>query len=75
MTLLLMVKTGAWNGCPLRGSACTQDRCRYSQSAIGLSLGTPIEELGKGMKKLKEIATLWKEEQYQLTGLLRTPRE
>ena len=40
--------TGAWYSCPLRGSASTdQYRCRYSQPTIGLSPGTPMEELGK----------------------------
>jgi hypothetical protein len=30
---------------------------RYSQATIGLSLGTPIEELGERLKELKGIAT------------------
>ena len=30
---------------------------RYSQPTIGLSPGTPMEELGEGLKELKGIAT------------------
>ena len=33
------------------------DRCRYFQPTIGLMLGTPMEELGEGLKELKEMAT------------------
>jgi hypothetical protein len=32
-------------------------RGRCSQSTIGLSMGSPIEELEKGLKELKEFAT------------------
>jgi hypothetical protein len=49
-------------------------RYRYSQPTIGLSLGTPIEDLGTVLKELKGIATLYEEQQYQLTGPLRVPR-
>ena len=41
------LRTGAWYDCPLRGSA----------SIIGLRLGTPVEELGEGLKDLKGMAT------------------
>jgi hypothetical protein len=32
-------------------------RCGPSQPTIGLSMGTPMEELGKGLKELKAFAT------------------
>ena len=35
----------------------TKYRCRYSQPTIGLSPETPVDELGEGLKELKEIAT------------------
>jgi hypothetical protein len=46
---------------------------QYSQPTIGLSLGTPIEELGERLKELKGIATS-QEEQYQLTAPHGAPR-
>jgi hypothetical protein len=33
-----------------------------------------MEKLGEGLKELKWIATPWEEQQYQLTGPLRAPR-
>ena len=33
------------------------DRCRFLEATITLSQGTPVEELGKGLKELKEIST------------------
>ena len=38
--------TGAWFGCPLRGSASIWQMQMHIDSIIGLSLGTPLEELG-----------------------------
>jgi hypothetical protein len=38
-----------------------------SKSTIGLSLGSPIEELEKALKELKEVETSYKEQQYQPT--------
>jgi hypothetical protein len=29
------------------------ETCSYSQPSIGLKLGTPMEELGEGLKELK----------------------
>jgi hypothetical protein len=40
-----------------RNPAPDQYRCRYSQSTIALSPATPMEEIGKGLKELKGIAT------------------
>ena len=37
--------------------AADWDRCRCLQPTIGLRLGTPIEELGEGLKELKGMAT------------------
>jgi hypothetical protein len=34
-----------------------------------------VEELGEGMKELKGIASPYEEQQYQLTGNLRAPRD
>jgi hypothetical protein len=35
----------------------TNTRCKYSQTTIRLSPGTPMEELGEGLKELKGFAT------------------
>jgi hypothetical protein len=43
-------------------------------ATIGLSVGTPMEELGEGLKDLKGMATPQEEQQYQLTRPLRAPR-
>jgi hypothetical protein len=43
-------------------------RVRCSQSMIGLSAGSPIEELEKGLKELKGFATT-QEKTYQPTSL------
>jgi hypothetical protein len=45
----------AWYSCPLRGSASTL--LIKIHQIIGLSTGTPMEELGEGLKELKGIAT------------------
>jgi hypothetical protein len=37
--------------------------------------GTPVEELGEGLTELKEIAIPQEEQQYQLTGNPRAPRD
>jgi hypothetical protein len=42
-----------------------------SQSSIVWNTGTPVEELEKVPKELKETANLWVEQQYELTS---TPR-
>jgi hypothetical protein len=42
---------GARYSCLLSGSA--RCRCRCSQPNMELSTGTPMEELGEGMKELK----------------------
>jgi hypothetical protein len=39
----------------------------YSQPTIGLSVGSPIEELEKGLKELKGFATPEEEQQYEPT--------
>jgi hypothetical protein len=46
----------------------------WSQPTIGLSMGSPVDELEKGMKELKRFATP-SEEQYQPTRPLRAPRD
>jgi hypothetical protein len=43
-------------------------RSGCSQSAIGWSTGPPMEELEKLPKELKGSATLWVEQQYELTS-------
>jgi hypothetical protein len=49
---------GAWYGCLLKGPA---EPYKYkggcSQPTIGLRVESPIEELEKGLKELKEFAT------------------
>ena len=47
--------TGAWYGCPLRGSASLKQM--QIQPIIGLIPGTPMEELEEELKELKGIAT------------------
>jgi hypothetical protein len=51
--------TVSWYICPLRGCAPkpTQYRCGCTQPTIRLSIGTPIEGLGEGMKELKGFIT------------------
>jgi hypothetical protein len=39
------------------------------------STGFPMEELEKGPKELKGFVDLYEEQQYQLTGTLRAPRD
>ena len=39
----------------------------YLQPTIVLSMGTPMEELGKGLKELKGFVTPQEEQQYQST--------
>jgi hypothetical protein len=51
-----------WEALP----APDQYRCEGSWPTIGLSPGTPTEELGEGLKELEGIA-IPLEEQYQLT--------
>jgi hypothetical protein len=41
--------------------------CGCSQPTIGLIVGSLIEELEKGLKKLKGFATPYEEQQYQAT--------
>ena len=43
-------------------------------ATIGLSVGTPMKELGEGLKDLKGMATTQEKQQYQLTRFLRAPR-
>ena len=50
-------------------------RCRCQQTTIGLSAGSLIEELEKGLKELEGFATSQEEQQYQLTRSPRTPRD
>jgi hypothetical protein len=45
------------------------------QIALGRSRGTPIEELGEGLKKLKGVATPQEDQQCQLTGPLGARRD
>jgi hypothetical protein len=46
-----------------RGFASSDyDRYINSQPAIGLSTGTPMEELGDGLKELKGITTTLEEQ-------------
>jgi hypothetical protein len=42
-----------------------------TQPTIGLRLGTPMEELGEGLKELKGMSTPLEDQQYQLTRPLR----
>ena len=35
----------------------------YLHSTIGLRSGTPVEELGEGLKVLKEMTTSWEDQQ------------
>jgi hypothetical protein len=52
------LQTEALYNCLLKGFAAPdQFRCRYSQPAIRLSLGTSMEELGEGLKELKGIVS------------------
>ena len=37
------------------------------QTTIGLSTGSPMEELEKGLKELNGFATPWEEQQYEST--------
>jgi hypothetical protein len=46
-------------------------RSGYSQSAIGWNTGPPMEELEKVPKELKGSATLYSDQEYELTS---TPR-
>jgi hypothetical protein len=39
------------------------------------SMGTPVEELGEGLKELKEFAVPWEEQQYEPTRSPRAPRD
>jgi hypothetical protein len=43
-------------------------RSGCSQSSIGWNTGSPMKELEKEPKELKESATLWEEQQYELTS-------
>jgi hypothetical protein len=40
---------------------------------IGLSTGSPMEELGKGPKELKELAAPYNEQQYEPTSTPELP--
>ena len=46
-----------------------------SQPTIGLSTRSPVEELEKGPKKLKELAVPEEEQQYEPTSNPRAPRD
>jgi hypothetical protein len=55
MAIFLVVKSpGKETPCPLEPD---QYRCECSQPTMGLSRGTPIEELREGLKELKGFAT------------------
>jgi hypothetical protein len=61
----------SWEALPLPGrysSVC-------SQPSIGLSTGSPREELEKGPKELKGCAALYEEHQYEPTRPPRAPRD
>ena len=45
------------------------------QPAIGLSIGSLIEELEKRLRELKEFVTPQEEQKYQPTRPLRAPRD
>jgi hypothetical protein len=42
-------------------------RSVHSQPTIGLSVGSPVEEIEKGLKEMKGFPTSEEEEQYQST--------
>jgi hypothetical protein len=46
-------------------------RSEYSQSSIEWNTGPPMEELEKVPRELKGSASLWVEQQYELTSILR----
>ena len=49
---------GTWYGCLLRGPArALQTQRRMLAANIGLSMGSPMEELEKGLNELKGFAT------------------
>ena len=50
-------------------------RCRCFQSTIGLSTGSPLEELEKGPKELKGFVAACEEQQYELTSDLSAHRD
>ena len=52
-----------------------QYRGRCSQPITGLITGTPMEQLGEGLKELNGIATPQEEQQYQLKGRPQIPRD
>jgi hypothetical protein len=52
------------------------DRGEYTQPSIGLSIGSPVEELEKGPKlELKGFAAPQEEQQYEPTSTPRAPRD
>jgi hypothetical protein len=52
------VLTGAWYGCSLRGSTNTWPiQMQVLTVNHQMSQGTPVEELGEGIKELKGITT------------------
>ena len=59
-----------WEVLPAPG----EDRGTTLLPTIELNLGTPVEELGEGLKEMKVIAAPY-EEQYQLTGPWRDPMD
>ena len=46
------------------------DTSRYLHPTIGLRSGTPLKEIGEGLKELKRLATLKEYQQYQVTSTL-----
>jgi hypothetical protein len=66
----------AWYGCPLWEALPEPDQYRYRclQPTTGLSMDTPMEELGEGLKKLKGFVTPSEAQYYQPTRLPRAPR-
>jgi hypothetical protein len=63
--------TGAWYSCLLRGFSRAwqiQRRMLTPQPTIGLSTGSPMEELKKGLEELKGFAAPQEKQQYQPTS-------
>jgi hypothetical protein len=75
-TLLWMPRSAWWEEPDIavsREALPESDKYRggFSQPNFGLSTGSPMEELDKGLKELKGFAVPWEEKQYQPT---RTPK-
>ena len=53
-----MDRSLAWLSSERLFLAADSDRCRYPQESMGNRLGTPMEELGEGLKELKGMSII-----------------